>query len=869
LRADDRALADLAASVADGQPVDWQHVEAKTGADRRLVRHLRLVENIASLYRSIPLEEPPFEAALPLPPEVMTAEPTGPRWGRLVMLDRIGTGTSSEVFRAWDTELHQEVALKLLHDSGDAPASEQRDRHARVLQEARRLARVRHPHVVQVYGAEEHDGRVGLWMELVRGESLEQIVRSRGTFGAAEASVIGQDLCAALAAVHTSGLLHRDIKAQNVLRESGGRTVLMDFGTGEELKNESGSARMAGTPLYVAPEVFGGKAATVQSDLYGLGVLLFYLLTGQFPVTAPSIEQLLRAHLQGQRRRLRDLRPDLPAPFVEVVERALNPDPARRYRTAGEMEAALREGAARFQSGTVAPEAWWRTLVRRPELASLYVAGLALLIALGAIVWSGRDGVSPRPATPGIRSIAVLPLDDVSSAPASPYFAEALTDQLIATLGQIKALKVASRTSVMQFKDSKTPIQQIFGSLGVDALLEGTVALVQTNDASRRVRVNTRLIYAGSDATVWSKTLERPIGDTLALEADLARQIADAVNATVSESESRRLTQVRATNPAAEEAYFQGRYHLGQFGVERAKRALQAFNRAVELDPTHAAALAGAARSYFNLGFAGAMSQQEARVSALSAVNRALTIDPEQGEAQVALGDLKFFYDWDWVAAESAYRKATEVNPSFSYARAQYARFLAAANRLEQAKEEVRTAAELDPLSADSAQSVGLILYYARDYDAAIRALEHAMNLDPGAARARYVLGRVFEAQGRADEAIRQTTLATQMVDDPGVSWRMHLIRQHAIAGRRGDAQAQFAAFMRYAEKRHLRIAPEHLAYFYLALGDEAAALRYLTRAVEERDPGVLWLAVDPRLDSLRDHPQFQKILSSLGLPRS
>jgi len=213
------ALDALAASVADGQPLDWRRLEAEAAPrDRRLIRHLRLVENISSLYRSIA----DFEET------VVDGTPEGPRWGRLVLLDRIGAGTSCEVHRAFDTDLHRHVALKLLH--ADGPAT--RAAHDRILQEARRLARVRHRNVVQVFGAEQHLERVGLWMELVEGESLDQIVRTRGAFGAREAAGIGQDVCAALAAVHAAGLLHRDVKAQNVLRESGGRIVLMDFGTG-------------------------------------------------------------------------------------------------------------------------------------------------------------------------------------------------------------------------------------------------------------------------------------------------------------------------------------------------------------------------------------------------------------------------------------------------------------------------------------------------------------------------------------------------------------------------------------------------------------------------------------------------------------
>ena len=212
------------------------------------------------------------------------------------------------------------------------------------MDEARRLARLRHEHVVQVYGAEEHDGRVGLWTELVRGESLEQLVADRGPLGAREAALVGLDVCAALAAVHGAGLLHRDVKAQNVMREAGGRVVLMDFGTGEDL---AGTSRLVGTPFYLAPEIFRGQKASVQSDLYSVGVMLFYLVTGKFPVVAATMEQLLRAHANRRRQPLRDVRPDVPEGFVRVVERALDTDPARRYRSVGELEQGLRESLDR------------------------------------------------------------------------------------------------------------------------------------------------------------------------------------------------------------------------------------------------------------------------------------------------------------------------------------------------------------------------------------------------------------------------------------------------------------------------------------------------------------------------------------------
>lgn len=862
MRAEDPAIDALAASVADGDPVDWQAAESRTAdVNRRLVRHLRLVHNMSALYRSIPDE--PAGALSPTMTAAAPPEPDGPRWGRLVILESIGRGTSGDVCRAWDRELHREVALKLLNDGADKGPIE--EAHARVLQEARRLARVRHPHIVQVYGAEEHEGRVGLWMELVRGESLEQILAARGPFGAAEAGVIGQDLCAALAAVHGAGLLHRDVKAQNVLREQGGRTVLMDFGTGEELRRNAGAARVVGTPLYLAPEIFAGRHASVQSDLYSVGVLLFYLVTGRFPVAASSIEQLARAHAHGGRRRLRDLRPELPAAFVRTIERALDPDPGARFRTSGEMEAAL--GEARGDRPSVSSASWRDTLQRRPAFAAGILAAVLLLAVVGSIVWSRATQPVRSVASRTITSVAVLPLTDVSGSSATPFLADGLTDQLIATLGQIQALRVASLTSVLPFKQKLPPIQQVFDTLRVDAVVEGTIAVTPSDGGTPgRVRVNARLLSAGSGTQLWSQSLERPLGDILALQADLARQIATAVQATVTESESRRLTQVRSTNPAAEEAYFQGRYHLRQYGIERARRALEAFTRATSLDEGHAAAWAGAARCHISLGFDGAISQPEARASALAQVNRALSLNEELPDVHAVLADLKFYYDWDWPGSEREYRRAIDLNPSFTYARSQYARYLAAARRLNEAAAESATARELDPLSAEAAQTDGLIRYYSRDFDGAIEALQRALEIDPGYARAHYVLGRVHEANGRAHDARTETTKALQLARTPGVSWRLQDIRLQAAAGEVDQARRRLSQTTRDLGEQNLRINAEDLAYFHAAVGEPDRAFEYLRRAVDERDPAILWIAVDPRVDALRGDPRFAGILRRIGL---
>jgi serine/threonine-protein kinase len=280
----------------------------------------------ATLSQLVTRRKPP---QLPPQSEDRPPAPEGPRWGPLVLLDKVGEGGFGEVYRAWDATLEREVALKLMRGAED-PA---------LLREARMLARLRHPNIVTVYGADRHDGRSGIWMDFIQGDTLEAIVEERGAFGAREALLVGVDVCRALAAAHQRALLHRDIKAENVMRERGGRIVLMDFGLGHEAGGIA--ADFGGTPLYMAPELFHGGSSTVHSDLYAVGVLLFHLVTGDFPVRGSTLGELRAGHSARALQTLRDVRSDLPSSFVRVVERALAAEASRRYGSAGQMTAAL------------------------------------------------------------------------------------------------------------------------------------------------------------------------------------------------------------------------------------------------------------------------------------------------------------------------------------------------------------------------------------------------------------------------------------------------------------------------------------------------------------------------------------------------
>jgi hypothetical protein len=403
--AEPRALLELAAALADGTPVDWAAAEARLAesGDDGLARQLRILSEVADLHRSGQAHDAarhpdgiagssttrPAEPRVPAHPGTIRA---GDRWGDLILLEEIGSGSFGTVYKAHDRNLDRTVALKLLRPRSSTDA----ELVTRVLHEGRTLARVRHPNVVVVHGAGTHDDQVGLWMDFVRGETLRTALTRGGTLSAEEASAIGIKLCQALAAVHAKDLVHADVKAQNVMREAGGRIVLMDFGAVRPttMADAADDGRLAGTPLYMAPELFVGGAPSVASDIYALGVLLFHLVAKRFPVEAPSIGALAVAHAQRDRRLLRDVRPDVPSAFVEAVEKATDPDPGNRYQSVGALERALADVLAPPTSEAREPAADGATSVWLRRLGA--VAGVTVALGLLGYISMGAFNIFLR-----------------------------------------------------------------------------------------------------------------------------------------------------------------------------------------------------------------------------------------------------------------------------------------------------------------------------------------------------------------------------------------------------------------------------------------------------------------------------------------
>lgn len=380
-------LIDIAAAIADGAPIDWDAL-GSPAASPDLALPARIVERIARMHSSLPSADS-FTSSLhrslagvALPGDLDAPTETPLTWGTLTIVEKIGRGTFGDVYRAHDRRLNRTVALKLLR---------RKDRlESAVIDEGQVMARVRHPNVVTVYGAERIEGRVGLWMQFVDGHTLEDELKTRGPFTPGEVAQAGIQLAQALAAVHGAGLLHRDVKAQNAMRDADGRVLLTDFGTGHEVSDGNGGRGLAGTPTYMAPEVLEGGHASVASDVYSLGVLLYHLATGSFPVRAGSLRQLHDAHSQGNRLLTRQARPDMPKRLAAVIDRATDPDPERRQRSAAELEAALVTSAG------------------SRKLRAPWVAAAAVVVAAISVFMWPRWSQPVAPAPSGPRDLVLV-----------------------------------------------------------------------------------------------------------------------------------------------------------------------------------------------------------------------------------------------------------------------------------------------------------------------------------------------------------------------------------------------------------------------------------------------------------------------------
>ena len=598
-RLDAAALLPLAESIADGAPVDWDAIEAAANGDEQaVIRQLRVLANLAVLHRSLPADT--ADSRPTTSGRRTSAAPAIGSWAHLALVERLGGGTFGDVYRAWDQHLEREVALKLLR--GDDASLD--DPHAsRIATEGRLLARIRHQNVITVHGVAVHEHRVGLWMELVRGATLEQVLQKHGPFSAREAVGAGIDLCRALAAIHAAGLIHRDVKAQNVMREDGGRIVLMDLGTGREIDPDGGRplSDMAGTPLYLAPEIFDGAPASERSDLYSLGVLLYHLVTGAFPVRATTIAGLQAAHANGMAVRLRDARADLPTEFVRVVERATAREPERRYASAGALEAdlvdALGGSAERAAPRRVDDRADRVDAARRgPGWLAMGIAALCLgAIALWAVsfIRSRLTPARPTALVAGKVRLAVLPVEDFTGQPAIAHWPQLIQMLFVEELAGVQDVAVTDPLSMNALIASKlgaagrqrnAELFDVVRGANASLVIDGAILaagaggydlrLTLIDPVSREVRF---------PVTVKAATEEQLAGAVRSAAAGILGYLQLQVLPLANDKDLRPWISTKRQNIQAVNAFLQASQHVFRYERNEVDRFLE---RAIALDPS-------------------------------------------------------------------------------------------------------------------------------------------------------------------------------------------------------------------------------------------------------------------------------------------
>jgi serine/threonine-protein kinase len=779
------------------------------------------------------------------------------------ILEKIGVGGMGEVYLARDERLERDVAVKLL------PPSELVDPSARkrLRKEAAALSKLNHPNIETLLDFETVEGMEFLIVEYVAGVTLSELL-SKDPLPEKEIARLGVQLANGLAAAHAQKIVHRDLKPSNLRITPDGRLKILDFGIAKVLKPEheitgldpttdssTGKHAAVGTLPYMAPEQLQSEAADARTDIYAAGGVLYEMATGQRPfreeIASRLIDAILHQPVVPPRVENGRISPELERIIVKCLEKW----PEDRYQSAQELEVDLRQLVV---PKTTSPLPALRQARARWKMGGL-AAALAIALATGLLLlnsWSLRDRLLGMGGHVRIASIAVLPLENLSHDPEQEYFADGMTDQLITDLGQIRALRVISRTSVMQYKSAKKPLPEVARALHVDAIVEGTVLL-----AGDRVRINAQLIYAPADRQLWTHSYDRDLIDVLKLQGDVASAIADEVRIAVTPQERERLASALPVVPAAYEAYLRGRNHWYKGTEHDALEARQYFEQAAQLDPNYAPAYAGLADYYWlTVELPPGIKMPKARQYAL----KALELAPNLADAHTSLGAVRFLADWNWPEAEKEYKRALNLDPGNVEAHRLYADYLSEMGRTEEALAEVRRAQELDPLSISTQVMIGWTLYFARRYDEAIDQCRKVVDLEPNSVNAHNCLGLSYLAKRMYGKAIEECQKAVSLSgNDPERA--VDLARSYALSGNKAGARSVLNAWL--AHEKQTYIPPYFFAQVYVALGEKDQGLAWLEKAYTERDPQLVPLTVDPAFDSVRSEPRFQDLMRRLELP--
>ncbi len=733
----------------------------------------------------------------------------------------IGSGGMGVVYKAHDTRLERNVAIKVIPARISSPVLE-----AALLREAQLTSSLSHPGIVTIYDILFVDGTTCIVMELVQGSQLQQLIPEGGLAidrALSLATLIGK----AVAAAHAAGVVHRDLKPANILVRDDGQIRILDFGLAKVSRPFSPDAETqamsifggltVGTLGYMAPEQARGEEVDERADIFSFGVILYQLLTGRLPFRGTNAVSLLYAMQMVDSDPMRDARPEIPAPLESVVRRALAKKAADRYRGMGEM------------------------------LADLNIA-------------SGRSVLASAPAEAAdAHTIAVLPLVNISPDPENEYICDGLAEELINGLTQIAGLRVVSRSSSFQCKGTTPDVREVGRRLGASLLVHGSI-----RRSGSSLRLTMQLSQTSEGYQIWSQRFDSQLTDMFALQDELTAAVLEKLRAQLGARFHGLEAAPKKPSAEAYDLYLQGRFAFNQETPEEFKRALDLFLRAAAADPTFAPPLIGIAETHMRLDWYGLEPATEAVPAVRSALSSALRLQPDSVAGLCDLAITQAGWDWDWTAAGDTFNRAIAAGAGLASVHFHYGLdFLTPRGRLEEALRELRQALRLDPLSPIVHTAVGGCLYRMRRWDEAAETLRATLHANPEFGHAHWSLGRVLLEQGRSEEALTCFQHAWHAMGEIPAGLA-EIGYCHARMGQRDLALTTLHQLQQLRQGGW--VSPLNSALVHVGLEDHDGAMSCLQESYEKRIRQLVWINVDPRYDALHGTPAFEQLIVRLGL---